>query len=358
MPRLRWRNRVGAGLRSVADALDPAPRPQRTVPTGPAASIPSVGTPGVLDLDNAPADWARRVRGAAAGTHVSNGEEAHATEQQRSWVQRPSGDVSRSFGRRRRGQRREPGRERNVNGSDPIPAPRSPWVESPKLSATDEPKQTDVADYAARDASTSPRLVLHPAPVRQGIESAGSMERGTDRDSIGETDRCNTSPTRRERGDHISRSARGGTPQEAPNAADRPEQQLSQPFVLSGAAEPAPTPRTPATLLVRSLRTETLTSQTPANEPCCPAATRVVPPGDPAGLHPAYRPVPQPMPDHVTSPIRLGWVPATLQPTPPVPVANLWPTLPPRVEAPALGGPSLDLLMARTSRLAREQAAV
>jgi len=74
MPRHRWRSWASARLRAVADALDGRPLPGAgpvRAPVAPSPRVLSVGSPGVLDLERAPADWAARVRAAAATLNLA-----------------------------------------------------------------------------------------------------------------------------------------------------------------------------------------------------------------------------------------------------------------------------------------------
>jgi len=63
--RPRWRSRLGEGLRALADALDAHPHDPPSARgltvSPPLPPVPSVGSPGMLDLAHAPADWAARV---------------------------------------------------------------------------------------------------------------------------------------------------------------------------------------------------------------------------------------------------------------------------------------------------------
>ena len=376
MRRLRWRNRASARLRGLADALDGPPQHRVDPPAAPSPRVLSVGSPGVLDLDHAPPDWAARVRAATAALGLStDAEDALAperTEANDPWDTtdaRTSGQAPTSA--------RAPLHER-VRYAVPR---RLPWT------VRDHAEPTEPAAHVTQDVPAGerhllrrpaedragaapappvvtrpPRLVLRPrSPLTPSVERGGWAGRPPDRPGAERVSwvPAPSKPARTEAARTEACSADSSLPQPTLPASDPAGDMLRGP---AGTGSPPPWMRRAD--LLGSPREVAERSGADALAPSAPppASPPAQAPRLPSEAHRTpYRAEPprrSAMPTAVPRPPAVPTLPTPVAPTPPVDVVDLWPALHARVEGPAPAGPPVERAIAASARLAQEQAAV
>lgn len=353
MRRLRWRNRASARLRGLADALD-GPQHRAGPPAAPSPRVLSVGSPGVLDLDHAPPDWAARVRAATAALGLSTDAEdasaAERTEANDPWdttdartsghaptsARAPLHERVQDVPAGERHLLRRPAEDRTGVAPAPPVVTRPPrLVLRPRSPLTPSGER---GEWAGRppDRPSAEQASWVPAPSKPARTEAARTEAGP----AGSTLPQPTLPASDAAGDMLRGSAGTGSPPPWMRRADllgspREAAERSGADALAPSAPPpAPPPASP-----------------PAQAPRLPSEAHRTP----YRAEPPRRSV---MPTAVPRPPVVPTLPTPVAPTPPVDMVDLWPALPARVEGPAPAGPPVERAIAASARCAQEQAAV
>lgn len=370
MPLPRWRSWASTRLRGMADALDGRPLPRAGPAPAPATPFPrvlSVGSPGVLDLDHAPPEWAARVRAAAAALNLPTDTDegllfapqplvnsglttpgpqwsAETGTPLRIQVLRTVGGLA----RRRRGNARgaAPRVEAPGNGRAAEPQRLPPPTGDAHHPTPVPPDRRGVVPPRLVPPGRAPRLVLRARPplpregsvAQRAWDGRGQWGPGVAA-WVSATPRSSVHPSTAPAG--VADAPAGGTDPEQHKPSVAPRLPDSSPHSSHGGTRAAHPPVAPPVLarVHGPLRLDALAPQSNTTYAAAPARlpTLVL-----AAPSPPLRPATPPAPV-LTEPIN---------------VADLWPVLPAKVERPAPAALPVERALAVLVRLAHEQAAV